>query len=447
MASLNTRIVIRNDSTANWLSNESVVLLKGEFGVEFNPEAATTGSKVKMKVGDGVHTWVELPYFGGEEAKTFQVGSLDEITDTDLAVGDTAIVKTAIYVDAENEANSKYSYTGYVYNGTDWAAMDGNYSADNVYFDDDMMVTTNIGYITTSNGSGTIPSKGKNLTGVFEAMFVKEQNPSKTDPSVSVTLTGAGAYEVGTVVTGVKYTASFEDGKYTYGPEPTGAEVTAWTVTSTAGYSNTVSPEGEATTVATSLSSVALDDVTVADGTNFSVTAKATHTAGATPKTNKGNDCTDTTKKIAAGTKSKTSSAITGYRSYFYGVLSTSSEEQPLTSALIREGKDAEGNVVDTPLTNGGAYNESKSFTLNGSATAKRIVIAIPKNSITATRTGLSEVILTSAMNTPVTDSYTKQSTAVSVEGVNGAVGVDYTVWVYEPSKIDAGEVHAITLA
>ena len=91
-----------------------------------------------MKVGDGTDkTWADLPYFGGEDAKNFQVSSLDEITDTDLAVGDTAIVKTAIYTDAEDETNNKYSYTGYVYNGTAWAAMDGNYSAKNVFFDED----------------------------------------------------------------------------------------------------------------------------------------------------------------------------------------------------------------------------------------------------------------------------------------------------------------------
>lgn len=435
MDSLKTRVVLRNDSSANWEAHESTVLLKGEVGIEFNPEAATIGSKVKMKIGDGVHTWAELPYFGGEEAKTFQVGSLDEITDVDLAVGDTAVVKTAIYVDANNEANSKYSYTGYIYNGTGWAAMDGNYNADNVYFDEDMMVTKEIGYITIANGQGKIPSKGKNLTGVFEAMFVKESNPSKTDPSVSVTLTGAGSYEVGTKVTGVKYSASFEDGKYTYGPEPTGAVTTKWEITATNGHSKTVSPAEGETTVAGSVSNVALDDVTVTDDTNFTVTAKATHTAGLTPKTNKGNDCTDSSKKITAGTKTKTSSAIKGYRSFFYGVLDTSSADAPLTSAIVRG------------LTNGGAYDGEKSLELNGNAVegAKRIVIAVPSNS---TRGGLSEVILTSAMNTPITDSYTKTTAAVKVKGVSEeSTAVDYTVWVYEPASIDAGEVHAIKLA
>ena len=410
MAELRTRIVIRNDSTTNWLANESVVLLKGEVGIEFLADG-----KVKMKVGDGTKTWAQLDYLNGEEAKTFQVSSLDEITDTELAVGDTAIVKTAIYTDAENEANNKYSYTGYVYNGSAWAAMDGNYSADNVYFEDDMLVTKEIGYITLTNGQGTIPSKGKNLSEVFEAMFVKEQNPTTTHPSVNLTFSQAGAYEVGSVVS-PSYSATFNAGSYTYGPE-TGVTVTSWEISDTAG--NTAST-----------ASGSFADVTVTDTTNYKITAKANHTEGAIPLTNKKNEYA--AGKIAAGNKSKVSSAITGYRSFFYGVLDTSSTEAPLTSEIVRG------------LTNGGAYNASKTFTLNGSATAKRIVIAIPSNS---TRAGLKEVILTSAMNTPVTDSYVKTTAAVQVEGVNGATAVSYNIYVYEPSKIDAGEVHKITLA
>ena len=416
MATLNTRIVLRNDSTANWLASESTVLMRGEVGIEF-----LDSGKVKMKVGNGTSTWAELPYFGGEEGHVFEA-TVPEHGDTHTAAiatvvgaitpikGDVAIVKELII-------NDKYSYTAYVYNGSDWAAMDGNYNAENVYFADDMMVTKEIGYITLTNGQGTIPSKGKNLSEVFEAMFVKEQNPSKTDPSVSVTLTNAGAYEVGTTVT-TGYTATFEDGKYTYGPEPTGAEVTAWEVTTSTGDTFTEA-------------SKTLDSVVVADDTSFTVTAKATHTEGSVPVTNKGNEYESA--KIAAGSKSKTSSAISGFRAFFYGVLSTSTADAPLTS-----------NIIRNQLINGGNYNAAKSFTLNGSATAKRMVIAIPSSS---TRGGLSEVILSSAMNTPITSSYVKTEKAVKVEGVSGATAVDYDVYVYEPSAIDAGEIHDIKLA
>ena len=47
---LKTRIILRNDSTANWTANEATVLLKGEVGIEFNPDATTTGKKILMKI-------------------------------------------------------------------------------------------------------------------------------------------------------------------------------------------------------------------------------------------------------------------------------------------------------------------------------------------------------------------------------------------------------------
>ena len=56
-----TVIILRNDASANWLVNSTAVLMRGEVGLEF-----LESGKVKMKIGDGVATWSELPYFGGE---------------------------------------------------------------------------------------------------------------------------------------------------------------------------------------------------------------------------------------------------------------------------------------------------------------------------------------------------------------------------------------------
>jgi hypothetical protein len=52
MATLNTTIILRNDLTANWLANSSVILKRGEVGIEFLADG-----KVKMKIGDGEKTW------------------------------------------------------------------------------------------------------------------------------------------------------------------------------------------------------------------------------------------------------------------------------------------------------------------------------------------------------------------------------------------------------
>ena len=62
MAQINTRIILRNDSSVNWLAHESVILLKGEVGIEF-----LSNGSCKIKIGDGVRTWKELAYFGGEQ--------------------------------------------------------------------------------------------------------------------------------------------------------------------------------------------------------------------------------------------------------------------------------------------------------------------------------------------------------------------------------------------
>jgi hypothetical protein len=54
-----TRIILRNDSTANWIANNSAVLLRGEVGIEFPENGAP-----RLKIGDGASTWADLPYLG-----------------------------------------------------------------------------------------------------------------------------------------------------------------------------------------------------------------------------------------------------------------------------------------------------------------------------------------------------------------------------------------------
>ena len=320
-----------------------------------------------------------------------------------IAVGTEASQTAAGLMSAEDKQNLDNLVNG-----------GGSVSAKDVMFDNDLVLTQEFGRYTLTDGKVTIPAEGKSWYDVFMDAYSQDKNPTITQPSVSLTANAIKAYEVGTKVTPT-YTATFNAGSYEYGPA-TGVTVTAWSVT-----------DGNETKTTASGS---FAELTVADDTSYSITATATYGEGAIPKTALDAEYAD--GKISAGSKSATKGTLTGYRSFFYGVLDTSSVEAPLTSAIVRG------------LTNGGAYNSSKTFTLNGSATAKRIVVAVPSNS---TRTGLKEVILTSAMNTPVTDSYVKTAAGVQVEGANGATAIDYDVWTYEPASIDAGEVHKITLA
>lgn len=75
MAVLKTRLILRNDSTANWESAEAqnLLLLKGEAAVEWYSgtgdtdgdqvkDSGETAAKPKIKIGDGFTKWSDLPY-------------------------------------------------------------------------------------------------------------------------------------------------------------------------------------------------------------------------------------------------------------------------------------------------------------------------------------------------------------------------------------------------
>ena len=108
--------------------------------------------------------------------------------------GNIAIVKTLI-------AGDKYSYTAYAYTGSVWAAMDGNYNANNVIFPENITITQTVGNIATdSSGSATIPAAGKTIKQVFEALWTKEDESITVNvPAVSLSLSATTVtQEVGT---------------------------------------------------------------------------------------------------------------------------------------------------------------------------------------------------------------------------------------------------------
>lgn len=408
---LNTKIVSRNDLAANW-TTKNPVLLKGELGIEIDTNL--------IKIGNGTATWTELPYVNesAPAPQHFHAIPVEDQSDleaiaaavgsTSLNEGDTAVVERAI-----GTADHK-SYTAYVYDGTKWAAMDGNYSADNVYFGEDFVATEKVGTISIpSSGSTTVAAQGKSLKELLASILAAEKQPTAVQPSVSVSCSTGKAYEVGTTVTPT-YTASLSAGSYTYGPA-TGITAKTWSVSNSA--------TDEILTTATG----SFAALTVEDTTNYAITATATYDAGAMPKTNIGNDAPSI--QIAAGSKSATASQkITGYRNFFYGVVKTTD----LTSAIIRG------------LTAGGAYNGSKTINVPVSIDdGVGIVVAYPASS---TRDGIKEVLLTTSMNADITASY-KAAANIDVEGANGATAIPYKVMLFKPDALSSGQNHKITLA
>lgn len=423
MAQLNTRLVLRNDSAGNWTAadaNSDLVLLKGEIGIEYD-----AAGKVKMKVGDGATNWSALAYFGGEEAKVYQVDSFEALPTEGVAIGDTGIVKTLI-------SGDKFSYTGYVYTEAGWAAMDGNYNAENVYFDDDILVTTKIGTIQNlTNGQATLSAKGKNLMTVLSSLMAERKKPSATLPSGTVELTNNSnknyLVEIGSSVT-PSWKTTFGAGSYTYGPA-TGSTATAATVTLSTDANN----KAEIAAGAMSGKTGSLSAFTVADDTKHYVKVTYGWTAGtSTPIDNFGDEYTDVSKNLpiqAASGKSDTSTYyIQGYRKAFHGSKASPVE---LTSANIRQlaGNAASDSTLTVTVVEG----------------AKQVIIAVPADR------KVTKVADEAAFGTDIFEKF--DSETISVGGADatansvGNYATNYTVYTYNPSTALGANTYTVTLA
>lgn len=409
---LTTQIILRNGTTTEWEASTKVLKL-GEIGIDT--------AKNEIRIGDGTHTWKDLKIAGADqeaiqalidkaEDKVYVRLVENNETDTEMlatianpAQGDMAIVERAVATNAN-------SHTAYVYDGENWCAMDGNYNAENVYFDSDLTYTAPIGVKTVpASGSGTISAAGKNIKEVLASILAEKKYPNKTNPAVSFSTQGGfGTYEIGTK-NNLSYTVSLSAGSYTYGPA-TGITAQSWSVSCTG--------VADAKTSATGV----FENV-VAEATPKTITATATYNEGAVPKTNLGGDYPD--GKIAAGSASKTSKEFVGVRYMFWGPMTT---DEALNSAAIRG------------LAHNKAAGTGDLAQFSAGAGAKKVIVAVPSGR------KITKVIMPSALNADVTALFVKQSTTVPVEGANGYTAAAYDVYVYQPASIDAGETYIVTI-
>lgn len=345
MAELNVRLKMRSKPAAEW--SEADVLLKGELGFD------TTNKLFKM--GDGTTNWTALEAF------------------------------------------------------YDPSQITGNIDADTLFFTKDLVFTQAFGkYSPDSSGSVTIPTETNDMSiqDLLESAFSEEKNPTVTQPSTSVSLTGAGAKEVGTEFT-PNWSVGFNAGNYQYGPA-TGVTATAYAVTDT--------NSGSASTQTGSFT-----QFTVEDDTNYKVNVTTTHTAGAVPKTNLGNNYA--AGQIQAGTKSASSGAVTGFRSMFAGAVVT-----PITI-------DSDGIRGLT----GKKGQFAKTFSLTIPEGCKQVVIALPNGHT------LTKVLDVGAFGTDIVGSFQLQT--AQVEGLNGYTAAEYNVYVYAPDAALGSNTYNVTCA
>ena len=328
------------------------------------------------------------------------------------------------YVPAVPAVTAKAAY---VHNGTDWEACDGNVDASKVILTSDIMMAGDYKNVGNKDKGSTTASQnwetsGKSVAEALQEIFTKKLQPTVSAPAVTLTITnGNQTLECGTTSAAPSYSASLSAGSYTYGPA-TGVTAQSWTVTASG---NTYTS-----------SSGNLPTIKANDGSqSYSVTATATHNAGATPKDNIGGNAT--VAGIAAGEKSTNKTIfVTGYRKWFYGV--DTDGTGTIDSAFIRG------------LTNGGNCESAVEKQFTAGEGAVRIVVAIPKKtSGTASVDGaktLSNVILVSASNTPILDYYVKQESTVNVVDAAGENPIPYEIWIYKPASISPTEVHKLVI-
>lgn len=482
MATLNTKIVLRNDTAANWTLHNPT-LLEGEMGVETD-----TGL---IKVGKEGVAWNDLAYVNKFESVPVAAhyeaiaaaGQTDEAAiaaallaaNATAKLDDVAVVKRLINGD-------KYQHTAYVYNGTSWAAMDGNYNAENVYFDENITITTAVGNVGLTNGSGEIPAAGKNLKQVFEALWTKENyKPTVTNPSIKLSLNKTSASgEVGTTFEAPVATAEITGfGSFQFGSqdkdgtsyEPTatsdvvfstlkvGAAATAAAMTDAASASIT-DVGASATTKKVSYTGTAGTFTSSAQTQQFSASAahggsarKAVSNLGNlvnTAGTGAATDFASAGKGIAAnaGTMAINGSSnnsykftATGFYAWFAGGVDRIPAQSELTGAWLRENLENKGKYA--PLGTKASGAKPTLQITPGPDGDKCYIIAVPGTA----KEYLSLVELSSSLYMDITGDYTANKFTTKIPDAAGVDStVSYTVYWYKPAALGADETHDIYL-
>ena len=219
MAQLNTKILLLNGTQGDWAKLQSYVLAKGEPAVEFIPDVgteSTTVTAIKLKIGDGFTQYKDLPYVGDHLNAEFSA-RFDAI-ESDMASMGNAVFQ----IDAEdikgiegesegakiknfitenvNEGNIAIvtktitdgiiSRTAYAYTKDgEWAALDGNYDAKDIYFSEDLTYTSDIGALKLPSGatSSTYEASGKSLDALIKRLMAETIAPTITQPKFSLT--------------------------------------------------------------------------------------------------------------------------------------------------------------------------------------------------------------------------------------------------------------------
>lgn len=390
---LNTRLITRNDTEANWIANDPV-LMSGEIAIS-----------ISEKTADGSYTMPK-----------FKVGISDGTVEGVPAV--------------------KWSEIDYCLDTADLIEKINNIrpTTANTYFTEDMTVTYAFGkYTPDSTGSVTVPTKDKSVYDALLDAFAEAKDPTVDYPSVSISVSG-GSGEVGTTFTRPTATLKIDDvGSYTYGSKDandvkydaaaTGVVFAVGDVVLKNGDDNTTTNEAAMEKGSTITLQAAAGETTYGDtAIKYTFTGTASYTeSDRVPVNNLGTKVPNLQISSAAATVESKTATFTGKRKCFWGyrlVADALADPAAITSAQVRDSKILEKSDYSLPTTYDVPFGTKQVFFL-----AKK-----------GTKTSLS-ITDGNALNAPVAcekvagGGTTDAKVGVWVEGANGYAATAYDLW------------------
>lgn len=302
--------------------------------------------------------------------------------------------------------------------------------------------------------SKNLNTQGKSLKQVLSMILAKEEKPSiTTNPSVTTKIgnnatpaSSAINVEGGSTII-PKWSASFNKGAYSYGPD-TGLAPTSWEVN---GYIGSTAVTGHTSGNAEGT----FGEIVLAAGESYKINAKASYGAGPIAYTNLGEeykagnalfDETDgaTEVKIASGSKNSDSPNITAWQQGYY--IGTLESDVEITSDLLRNA-DNKG-VLKNRAVKGGNYAAATDLKFSPSGTMAKFVIAYPAAKDMTSGVYDSAKGLQSFFNNSSFEEYAGNFTrsVIKVAGADNDLSskhaVDYAVWTWTPASAFSGSIN-----
>ena len=488
MAQLNTKILLLNGTQGDWEKLQGYVLAKGEPAVEFIPNVGTESSVVtaiKLKIGDGFTQFKDLPYVGDhvigalderfdaiESAMASMGNAVFQIAAEDLkeveGVSEGAKIKNFI-TETVNEGNiaivtktiaeGVLSRTAYVYTKVgEWAALDGNYDAKDIYFSEDLTYTSDIGALKLPTGatSSTYEASGKSLEALIKRLMAETIAPTITQPKftmdsvsaksyttntvkISATETANDTTEIGNYITALEWKGTFTDGEYSFGFEG-GTGTANKKAGCTATYEVSCDKAGTASGQTEDGTWTLTDNIQI-DSTSAKTYATVTNkcTWNDSPRVPINNIGDSVDGSIVTNSESPASASkgasVTGHRSSFYYVgtdHTTAIDNAFIRNSFSRRAKDLTFQVATT--TPGGAAFKGVVIPAN----TTRVMFAVP-----GTYNNIA-VINVDGMGLPE-DGFVR--TEVDVEGANGFEATKYSVFTKENANGMAATGFTVTIS